>query len=106
MKKILEGLAEFQGDFAKAVEVLEGVVNAQPKVAIFHYHLGMAYAKAGNKAKAKAAPRVSARTTRRAAPKRATVDSDSNRWLVAPSQMDQARAAACAAAASSPVSRR
>lgn len=41
------------GDYAKAVEVLEGVVNAEPKAAIFQYHLGMAYAKAGDKAKAK-----------------------------------------------------
>ena len=43
------------GDYAKAVEILEGVVNAAPQVPIFHYHLGMAYAKAGDKAKAKAA---------------------------------------------------
>jgi tetratricopeptide (TPR) repeat protein len=43
------------GDYAKAVEVLEGVVKAAPKTAIFQYHLGMAYAKAGDKAKAKAA---------------------------------------------------
>lgn len=43
------------GEYAKAVEVLEGVVNAAPKVPVFHYHLGMAYAKAGDKAKAKAA---------------------------------------------------
>jgi Flp pilus assembly protein TadD len=42
------------GDYAKAVEVLEGVVNAMPKAAIFQYHLGMAYAKTGDKAKAKA----------------------------------------------------
>lgn len=42
------------GDYVKAVEVLEGVVNAAPKVPIFHYHLGMAYAKAGDKAKARA----------------------------------------------------
>lgn len=42
------------GDYAKAVEVLEGVVNAAPKAAIFQYHLGMAYAKAGDKANAKA----------------------------------------------------
>lgn len=42
------------GDYAKAVEVLEGVVNAEPKAAIFQYHLGMAYAKAGDKVKAKA----------------------------------------------------
>ena len=41
------------GDYAKAVEVLEGVVNAAPKVGIFQYHLGMAYAKAGDKAKAR-----------------------------------------------------
>lgn len=43
------------GDYAKAVEVLEGVVNTAPKVPVFQYHLGMAYAKAGDKAKAKAA---------------------------------------------------
>lgn len=43
------------GDYAKAVEVLEDVVNAAPKVPVFQYHLGMAYAKAGDKAKAKAA---------------------------------------------------
>jgi Flp pilus assembly protein TadD len=43
------------GDYAKAVEVLEGVVNAAPKVPVFQYHLGMAYAKTGDKAKAKAA---------------------------------------------------
>lgn len=43
------------GDYAKAVEILEGVVNAAPKAAIFHYHLGMAYAKTGAKAKAKTA---------------------------------------------------
>lgn len=43
------------GDYAKAVEVLEGVVNAAPKVGIFQYHLGMAYAKAGDKAKARTA---------------------------------------------------
>lgn len=43
------------GDYAKAVEVLEGVVNAAPKVPVFQYHLGMAYAKVGDKAKAKAA---------------------------------------------------
>jgi tetratricopeptide (TPR) repeat protein len=43
------------GDYAKAVEVLEGVVNAAPQVPIFHYHLGMAYAKAGDKPKARTA---------------------------------------------------
>lgn len=43
------------GDYAKAVEVLEDVVNAAPGVPVFQYHLGMAYAKAGDKAKAKAA---------------------------------------------------
>lgn len=43
------------GDYARAVEVLEGVVNAAPKVGLFHYHLGMAYAKAGDKAKARSA---------------------------------------------------
>lgn len=43
------------GDYAKAVEVLEGVVKNAPKVPVFHYHLGMAYAKAGDTAKAKAA---------------------------------------------------
>ena len=42
------------GDYAKSVEVLEGVVNAAPKVPVFQYHLGMAYAKAGDPAKAKA----------------------------------------------------
>lgn len=41
------------GDYAKAVEVLEGVVNAAPKVGIFQYHLGMAYAGTGDKAKAR-----------------------------------------------------
>ena len=43
------------GDYVKAVEVLEGVVNTNPKAAIFQYHLGMAYAKTGDKVKAKAA---------------------------------------------------
>lgn len=43
------------GDFTKAVEVLEGVVKAEPKVPVFQYHLGMAYAKAGDKVKAKEA---------------------------------------------------
>jgi len=43
------------GDYVKAIEVLERVVKAAPKIGVFHYHLGMAYAKAGDKAKAKAA---------------------------------------------------
>ncbi|MFZ5619796.1 MAG: tetratricopeptide repeat protein [Pseudomonadota bacterium] len=41
------------GDYAKAVEVLEGVVSSAPDVGIFQYHLGMAYAKAGDKSKAR-----------------------------------------------------
>lgn len=43
------------GEYAKAVEVLEKVVDAEPKVPIFQYHLGMAYAKSGDKAKARVA---------------------------------------------------
>jgi len=42
------------GDYAKSVEILEGVVNSAPQVPIFQYHLGMAYAKVGESAKAKA----------------------------------------------------
>ena len=41
------------GDYARAVQVLEPVVEAAPQVAVFHYHLGMAYAGAGDKAKAR-----------------------------------------------------
>ena len=42
------------GDYAKAVEVLEGVAETAPTVPVFHYHLGMAYAQLGDKAKARA----------------------------------------------------
>lgn len=41
------------GDYAKAIDTLNEVVNAAPKVALFQYHLGMAHAKAGDKVKAK-----------------------------------------------------
>lgn len=41
------------GEYDEAIQILEGVVNAMPDIGIFRYHLGMAYAKAGNKAKAK-----------------------------------------------------
>ncbi|MFN2337488.1 MAG: tetratricopeptide repeat protein, partial [Gammaproteobacteria bacterium] len=41
------------GDYARAIEVLEPVVEAAPEMAVFHYHLGMAYAGAGDKAKAR-----------------------------------------------------
>ncbi len=41
------------GDYSKAVEKLTKVVEAAPKAAIFHYHLGVALAKAGDKAGAK-----------------------------------------------------
>jgi tetratricopeptide (TPR) repeat protein len=41
------------GDYARAVEILEPVVQAAPQVAVFQYHLGMAYAGAGDKAKAR-----------------------------------------------------
>ena len=41
------------GEYDKAVEVLKGVVEKAPKAGIFHYHLGMAYAGAGDKAAAR-----------------------------------------------------
>lgn len=41
------------GNYEKSIEVLGAVVTASPNIAIFHYHLGMAYAKSGDKAKAK-----------------------------------------------------
>ena len=43
------------GDYAKAVKVLEKVVAKQPRVAEFQYHLGMAYARSGQKDKARKA---------------------------------------------------
>ena len=42
-----------KGDYSKAVEILKQVVEKAPKVPVFQYHLGMAYAKQGNKAAAK-----------------------------------------------------
>jgi len=36
------------GEYAKAVELLKQVVDKAPNVAIFHYHLGMAYHNMGN----------------------------------------------------------
>jgi len=41
------------GEYDEAVKVLKRVVEAAPQVAVFHYHLGMAAAKAGDKALAK-----------------------------------------------------
>jgi tetratricopeptide (TPR) repeat protein len=41
------------GDYARAVEILEEVVESEPEVAVFHYHLGMAYAGAGDKQQAR-----------------------------------------------------
>ncbi|HHJ14547.1 MAG TPA: tetratricopeptide repeat protein, partial [Gammaproteobacteria bacterium] len=37
------------GDYARAVELLQQVVDKMPDVAIFNYHLGMALAKQGDK---------------------------------------------------------
>ncbi|MFC1772751.1 tetratricopeptide repeat protein [Pseudomonadota bacterium] len=37
------------GDYDKAAEILEGVVEKAPKVAVFRYHLGMVYSKQGKK---------------------------------------------------------
>lgn len=42
------------GDAAKALPILQGVVKAAPKVAIFQYHLGMALYKDGQRQAAKA----------------------------------------------------
>ena len=36
------------GDYAKAADVLSGVVEKAPKVPVFRYHLGMAYYKQGD----------------------------------------------------------
>ena len=41
------------GDYEKAVEILSKVVDSQPQIALFQYHLGMAYYRQGNNAKAK-----------------------------------------------------
>ncbi len=37
------------GDYDKAAEILEGVVEKAPKVPVFQYHLGMVYSKQGKK---------------------------------------------------------
>ena len=37
------------GDYDKAAEILEGVVEKAPKIPVFQYHLGMAYSKLGKK---------------------------------------------------------
>ncbi len=41
------------GEHSKAVELLVKVVDKQPQVALFQYHLGMAYYKSGDKVNAK-----------------------------------------------------
>jgi tetratricopeptide (TPR) repeat protein len=41
-----------KGDYARAAEVLKGVVEQSPEVPVFQYHLGMAYLKLGDKAAA------------------------------------------------------
>jgi lipopolysaccharide biosynthesis regulator YciM len=41
-----------KGDYTKAVEILQRVVEQSPEVPIFQYHLGMSYLKLGDKASA------------------------------------------------------
>ena len=41
------------GDYDKAVEILKTVVEKEPRIMVFQYHLGMAYLKQGDKAAAK-----------------------------------------------------
>ncbi len=41
------------GEYSKAVELLSRVVEKQPEIGLFQYHLGMAYYKAGDKVNAK-----------------------------------------------------
>jgi tetratricopeptide (TPR) repeat protein len=38
-----------KGDYDKAPEILQNVVEKTPKVPVFQYHLGMVYYKQGNK---------------------------------------------------------
>lgn len=38
-----------KGDYSKAVGILKAVVDKAPQVPVFHYHLGMAYLKKGDK---------------------------------------------------------
>ncbi|VAX13335.1 hypothetical protein MNBD_GAMMA24-2072 [hydrothermal vent metagenome] len=40
-------------DYPKSIEILSKVVDKQPKIALFQYHLGMAYYKSGDKENAK-----------------------------------------------------
>jgi tetratricopeptide (TPR) repeat protein len=41
-----------KGEFARAADILKGVVEQAPQVPVFQYHLGMAYLKLGDKAAA------------------------------------------------------
>ena len=38
-----------KGDYARAAEILKGVVEKAPEVPVFQYHLGMVYLKLGDK---------------------------------------------------------